>query len=110
MGRKDSMKVRKEKHRNRFKAIWIGKDHKPGQPLPPASFVLRKDEIFLANQRCSAIRVPSWIDWKQKAVCKNSVLEVSRVETCLNIRNIEVSCKGLFEEEAKNHTLCFVMR
>ena len=40
---KDSVRVRKEeKHRNRFKAIWIGKNHKPGQPLPPAPSVLRK--------------------------------------------------------------------
>ena len=52
-GHKDAAKVRNEekhKNKNRFRATWIGKDHKAGKPLPPAPFILSKDEISLANQ------------------------------------------------------------
>ena len=64
-GCRDSAKVRNaEKHLNRFRATWIGKDHKG--PLPPAPFMLNENEVKLANQQCTSIRVPSWIDWKQK--------------------------------------------
>ena len=71
-GRRDSAKVRNaEKRQNRFRATWIGNNHKG--PLPPAPFVFSKDEAHLANQRCISIRVPSWIDWKQKQLFAKTV-------------------------------------
>ena len=35
--------------------------------------MLNKNEVHLANQRCSSIRVPSWIDWKQKQLFAKTV-------------------------------------
>ena len=55
-GCRDSAKVRnEEKCRNRFRATWLGKDHKAGKPLLPTPFVLSKEQVHLANLWCADI-------------------------------------------------------
>lgn len=59
--------------RNQGSDLGITDDYRPGRPLPHAPFVLRKDEVSIANQRSHSIQVPAWIDWKQKQLFAKSV-------------------------------------
>jgi hypothetical protein len=61
----DSVKVRnEEKSRGRFQAAWIGEDER----LPPAPFVLTKEDICLADKRAESILVPVGFDWRPRAI------------------------------------------
>lgn len=62
-----------ERVRKRFRPTWVEEYHRPGRPLPPAPFVLNKEEFSIANQRSHSIQVPAWIDWKQTQLFAKSV-------------------------------------
>lgn len=65
-GIEDSIKVRKEEQqRKRFKGSWV-KSGDNSSILPPAPFLLSKEEMAVANNRALSVKVPSGVDWKRR--------------------------------------------
>lgn len=64
-GVEDSVKVRnEEKSRGRFQAAWVEEDGR----LPPAPFILTREEMCLADKRAESILVPASFDWRPRAI------------------------------------------
>ena len=64
----DTSKVREEeKQRNRFPEAWLSDSIENEKiTLPPAPFVLSKEEQGIANNRVVSVTMPHGLDWKQK--------------------------------------------
>ena len=71
-GIKDSLKVRREEERGRFRNTWVATGNEK-RPLPDAPFSLKPNEVVIADKRLLSIKVPHGTDWKCQKLFDKSI-------------------------------------